>query len=118
MIRFEYLAANVGCLYIQFYIVIIETLLGHFLYFVKSILPVLRLMCACLWHATHPVEFRTIKVISTLYLHTFCFDPFLPFFQIIAVISFILIQLPVIDLYNLGADTIQEIAVVRHHQQA
>ena len=75
-------------------------------------------MSACLRHPAHPVKFGTIEVIGTFYLHTFCVDAFLTFFEVIAIIPFILIKLPIVYFDNLRADTVEEITVVRHHEQA
>ena len=48
----------------------------------------------------------------------FCVDAFLTFFEVIAIIPFILIKLPIVYFDNLRADTVEEITVVRHHEQA
>ena len=45
-------------------------------------------------------------------------DTLLALLQIITVIAFILINLPVVYLYDFGAYTVEEITVVCHHQQA
>ena len=105
-------------LYFQFYVVIVETLLGNLLQFIEGIFTVSGFVSACLRHPAHPVEFRTIEVIGTFYFHAFSLDAFLTFLQIIAVVTFILINLLIVNFDNLRADTIEEITVVRHHQQA
>ena len=118
MIGFEYLASDIRGLYFQFYVVIVETLLGNLLQFIEGIFTVSGFVSACLRHPAHPVEFRTIEVVGTFYFHAFSFDAFLTFLQIIAVVTFILINLLIVNFDNLRADTVEEITVVRHHQQA
>ena len=75
-------------------------------------------MPACLRHPAHPVEFRTVKVVGTLYFYTFSFDTFLTFLKIITIVTFILIDLLIVYFDNLRTNTIKEITVVSHHQQA
>ena len=101
MIGFEYLAADIRGFYFQFHIIIADMLLRHLFKFVESIFPITGLMSACLRHPAHPVKFGTIEVIGTFYLHTFCVDAFLTFFEVIAIIPFILIKLPIVYFDNL-----------------
>ena len=118
MVCFEYLAAYVRSLDIQFDVVVVETLLSHLLQLVKGILPITRLVSAGLRHAAHPFQLCAVEVVGTLYLHSLCLDTLLALLQIIAVIAFILINLPVVYLYDFGTYTVEEITVMRHHQQA
>ena len=63
-----------------------------------------------------PVEFCTIQIIGTLYCHALRFNTFLTLFDIIAVVTFILVDLLIVYFDNLGANTIKEVTVVSHHQ--
>ena len=114
----KYLAADIGCLYIQLYIVVIETLLGYLLQFIKSVFPVTCLMPSGLRHTPHPFKLRTIQVIGAFYLYGLGFDALFAFFQIIAVIALVLVYTAVVYLDYLRADAVEEVAVVRHHQQS
>ena len=118
MVCFEYLAAYVRSLDIQFDVVVVETLLSHLLQLVKGILPIACLVPAGLRHAAHPFQLCAVEVIGTFYLHSLGLDTLLALLQIITVIAFILINLPVVYLYDFGAYPVEEITVVRHHQQA
>ena len=75
-------------------------------------------MPAGLRHAAHPFQLCAVEVIGTFYLHSLGLDTLLALLQIITVIAFILINLPVVYLYDFGAYTVEEITVVSHHQQA
>ena len=118
MVGFEYLASDIRCFHFQLYIISIKTLLRNLFQFVESIFPVTSLMSACLRHPAHPVEFCTIQIIGTLYFHALRFNTFLTLFEIIAVVTFILVDLLIVYFDNLGANTIKEVTVVSHHQQA
>ena len=118
MIRLKYLAADVRRFYIQLHIVVVETLLGHLLQLIKSIFPVTRFVPSGLWHTAHPLKFSAIQIIGAFYLYRLCFDAFFALFQIIAVITFVLVYPAVVYFDNLRANTIKEIPVVRYHQQS
>ena len=75
-------------------------------------------MSACLRHPAHPIKFRTIEIIGTFYFYALRFDTLLAFFEVIAVVTFILVDLLIVYFDNLGANTIKEVTVVSHHQQA
>ena len=117
MVCFKYLATDVRRLYIQLYIIIVETLLGHFLQLIKSIFPIARLMTSGLRHTAHPFELRTIQVVGAFYLHRLGFDTFFAFFQIIAIIALVLVYPAVVYFNNLRTNAVEEVTVVRHHQQ-
>ena len=117
MIGLKDLTTNIRCFYIQLYIIIIKALFSHFFYFIESVLTIFSLVCTGLWHSSHPVKFRAIKIIGTFNLCIRSLNTFLPLLQIIAVVSFILIHLTIVYFYNFGADPIQKITVMRYHQQ-
>ena len=118
MVGFEYLAADIGCLYFQFYVIVVETLFCHFFQFIESVFTVAGFVTACLRHPAHPVEFRTVKVVGTFYFYAFSFDTFLAFLEVIAVTTFILVDLLIVYFDDFRADTVEEVAVMSHHQQA
>ena len=117
MVGFEYLTSYIRCFHFQLYVIVAEPLFRHFLQFVESLLTVTGFVSARLRHSAHPVEFRTVKVVGSFYFHTFSVYPFLSLFEVIAIISFILIHLPIVYFDNFRTDTVEEITVVSHHQQ-
>ena len=117
VVRLEYLVADVSGFHLQAHFVIVHALLGHFLQFIESLLAIARLVSTGLRHAAHPLQLRPIEVVGTLYLHTLGIQPLLPLLQVIAVVSFITVYALVVNLQDFRAGTVEEIAVVRHHQQ-
>ena len=117
MVRFEYLTADIGCFHIQLHIVVIKTLFSYFLQFIESLFAITRFMPTSLRHTTHPFQLCAIQIVGAGDLDIRCINTFLPFLQIITIVSFILINLTIVYFNDFGADTIQKIAVVRHHKQ-
>ena len=74
-------------------------------------------MAAGLRHPSHPLQLRAIQVVGTGNFRIGRLDALLTFFQVITVISFIRIQLAVVYLYDFRTYPVQEITVVRHHEQ-
>ena len=74
-------------------------------------------MTTSLRHATHPLQLRAIEVVGTGYLRPLGVDALLPLLQVIGVVAPIGIDGMVVQLHDDGAHTIQEEAVVGHHQQ-
>ena len=118
MVGLENLGTDVRSLDIQFHVRVVRALLGHLLQFIEGFFAVTGLVSACLWHTAHPFQFRAIQVVGTGNLRIGRFDTFLPFLQVVAVVSFVRIQLAVVYFNDFRAHTVQEIAVVRHHEQA
>ena len=96
MVRLEYLTADIGCFHIQLHIVVIKTLLGYFLQFIESIFAIAGFMSAGLWHTAHPFQFCTVQVVGAGDLDIRRINTFLPFLQIITIVSFILINLTIV----------------------
>ena len=116
MLRFKYLRSDIGRFHIQVHISVIPLLLGFLLQFVESIDTIFGFRATCLRLTAHPFQFFTQQVIGSLYLRIHRLHTFLAFLQIIAVVSFILEYLLTIYFNDLATYPIQEIAVVRHHQ--
>ena len=75
-------------------------------------------MTACLRHTAHPFQLCTIQIIGTRNFRIGRIDTLLTLLEVVTVISFIRINLLVVYFDDFRADTIEEITVVRHHQQA
>ena len=116
MLRLENLRSDIRSLHIQIDVTGLMLLFGFLFQLVKSIDPVLRLCPASLRLAAHPVELLAKQVAGPIHLGIQRIHPLLSFFQIIAVIPLILINLFPVYLDNLATDTVQKITVVRHHQ--
>ena len=117
MVCFEYLATDVGGLYFQFHIVVIKPLFSYFLQFIESFFAITRFMPAGLRHTTHPFQLSAIQIVGTGYFNIRCIDTLLTFLQVIAIISLILIDLTIVYFNDFGTDTVEEVTVVRHHEQ-
>ena len=116
MFRLENLRSDIRRLHIQVDITDLMLLFGFLFKLVESIDPVLRFCPTRLRLTAHPVELLAKQVTGPVHLGIQRVHSFLSFFQIIAVIPFILINLFPVYLDNLTTDTIQKITVVRHHQ--
>ena len=95
----------------------LNALAGYALKLVESVLAVFGLVAAGLWHATHPLQFRTIEVVRTSYLRPAVVNTFLTFLQIVGVVAAIGIDGAVVQFKNDRANAVEEVAVVGHHQQ-
>ena len=116
MISLKNLTTNIRGLDIQPDIIIVKTLLGHLLQFIKSLFPVTGLMPTSLRHTSHPFQFRTIQIVGTFHFGSPGLYTLLTFLQIVTVIAFILINSTIVYFHNLRTYPIQEITVVGHHQ--
>ena len=114
---FEYLGADIHVRGFQPQLAFLDALLGHTLQLIERILPVLGLVTTGLGHAAHPLQFRTIQVVGTCYLGALVVDTLLALLQIVGIIAPIGIDGAVVQLQDDRADTVQEEAVVGHHQQ-
>ena len=74
-------------------------------------------MSTCLWHASHPFQFRAIEVVGSCYLCLAVVYAFLAFLQIVAVVAPIGVDGLVVEFEDDRADAIEEESVVGHHQQ-
>ena len=118
VVGLENLGADVRSLDIQFHIRVVRALLGHLLQFIEGFFAVTGFVAACLRHTAHPFQLCAIQVVGTGNLRIGRFDAFLTFLQVVAVVSFVGVQLTVVYFNDFRAHTVQEIAVVRHHEQA
>ena len=117
VVGLEYLVADVGSLDVELHVGVVEALLGHLLQFVEGLLAVAGLVAAGLGHAAHPLQLGAVQVVGALHLHRLGVDALLPLLQVVAVVSLVGINRAVIYLDDFGADTVEEVAVVRHHEQ-
>ena len=68
-------------------------------------------------HPAHPVELGAVEIVGACYFGIARIYSLLPLLEIVAVVAFIRVDGVVVQLHNDGTDTIEEISVVRHHQQ-
>ena len=117
VVGFEYLGTDIGSFYIELHLAVIEPLLSYLFELVEGFFAIACLVSTSLRHTAHPLQFGAIEVVGTFYLHIGGIDAFLTLLQIVAIITLIGINLLVVNLVNFGAHTVQEIAVVRYHEQ-
>ena len=116
VVGLEYLVADVGSLDVELHVGVVEALLGHLLQFVEGLLAVAGLMAAGLGHAAHPLQLSAVQVVGALHLHRLGVDTFLTLLQVVAVVTLVGINRAVVYLNDFGADTVEEVTVVRHHE--
>ena len=85
--------------------------------FVEGVDSVFCLRRACLRLAAHPVELFAHEVAGAQHFGLGIFETLVAFAQKIAIISFVAVDAPVVNLNNLVAHAVKEIAVVSNHQQ-
>ena len=118
MFRLENLGTDIRRLHIQVHVACVMLLLRFLFQFVESVDPVFGFGPASLRLTAHPVQFLAKQVACPVDFRIQSLYAFLTFFQVIAVISFILVNLLPVYFDDLATDTVQEITVVRHHQYA
>ena len=74
-------------------------------------------MSACLRLAAHPFQLTTIEVVGTLCLGSCGVDAFLTLLHIILEVAAIRINRLVVKFEDDVAHAVEEITVVRHHEQ-
>lgn len=74
-------------------------------------------MSARLWLPAHPVQFLAIQVVGPCYLRPCVVNALLALLQIVGVVAAVGIDGLVVDLQDQVAHLVEEVAVVRHHQQ-
>ena len=110
------LRANVRGLHIQVHLASLSLLLGSLLQFIIGINAILRFRTPGLRLTTHPIQLLAQQVVRPLHIGVNRLDTLLTFLQVIAIIAFIGIDLLSINLQDLATHPIQEIAIMRHHQ--
>ena len=118
MVEHKYLVAYVLRLYLERDFAVVTHCGSLLLKFVERIDAVLCLVCACLRLTAHPFKFCAQQIACTRSLCRKVLQAFLALLQEIAVIAFVAINLLVINLDNLIADIVKEIAVMGYHEQA
>ena len=66
--------------------------------------------------ATHPVEFGAIEILSASSFGIEIGNTSFAFFEVVAVVAFIVEELMLVDFEDVGADIVEEIAVVSDHE--
>ena len=117
VLALEDLGADVDVAGLQPNLAFLNALLGHALQLVEGILAVLGLVAAGLRHAPHPLQLRAVEVVGAGYLGTAVVYALLPLLQIVGVVAAIGIDGLVVEFEDNGADTVEEEAVVGHHEQ-
>ena len=90
---------------------------GTLLQVVERFLAVTGLMTAGLRHATHPLELCAVEVRGPRHLCPRHFQPLGTLLQIVGIVAVVGIDGLVVHLDDDGADAVQEVTVVRHHEQ-
>ena len=83
VLTLEYLRTNVHILRFQTHLSFLNTLLRLGLKVVECLLTVARLVSACLWLTTHPLQLAAVKVVSTFNLGACCVDAFLTLLHVV-----------------------------------
>ena len=73
-------------------------------------------MSTSLRHATHPFKFCTVEIVGTGYFCPFVVNALLTLLKIVGIVATIGINGMVVQFEDEGADTVEEKAVVRHHE--
>ena len=113
----EYLASDIGAVYLQAQFVLLNMALGLLLQFVESLLAVSGLVAACLRRGAHPLQFGAVEVVGTRYLGTCIVYALLAFLQIVGIVATVGVERLVVHLQDDVAHAVQEIAVVGDHEQ-
>ena len=79
MATLKYLRADIHIAGFQPKLTLLDALVGLGLQLIESLLPIFRFMPPCLWHPSHPLQFRAVEVGCLFYLRPPCIDAFLPF---------------------------------------
>ena len=74
-------------------------------------------MSTGLWHASHPLQLRTVKVVGTGNLSLAVVDTLLTLLEVVTVVTTICIDGLVVEFKDNGTDTIKEVTVMGDHQQ-
>ena len=115
--RLEDFAADVGGLRLQLHLLLFQMAVGAFLQVVESLLAVAGLMAASLGHAPHPLELCAVEVRGPRHLSPRHLEPLGTLLEIVGIVAVIGIDGLVVHLEDDGTDAVQEVTVVRHHQQ-
>ena len=115
----DYLAAQSGTVShrLQAHLSACIDLLGPVLEVVERIDTVSCLSCPRAWGTPYPLQLAAQDIVHFGSLCIVIVDALLPFFQIVLVISPVGIDCPVVEFHHSIAHIVQEIPVVRHHQQ-
>ena len=117
ILALENLRADIDVGGLQAYLPFLDALFGNALEFVESIFAVFGFMSACLRHTAHPFQFCAIEVVGASHLGSHVIDALLAFLQVVAVVSAIGIKRLVVDFNDEIANAVEEVAVVRDHEQ-
>ena len=85
--------------------------------FVESILAIFRLCAAGAGHPSHPVKLAAVEILGAGNAGVHGLHTFFALLQIVGVVAAIGIDGLAIEFEDDIADTFQEIAIVRHHEQ-
>ena len=108
--------ADVGAAHFQSHVAFLNALLGTLLQFVEGFNPVSRFRTAGTRGGTHPFQFCSVEIVRASNLRIHVVDAFLPFLQIVGIVPLVGVDARVVHLDDAGADAVEEVAVVCHHQ--
>ena len=87
------------------------------LQFIESFLAIPCLVTASLRHTAHPVELGTVEIRRPSHFCPRHLQPLGTFLEVIGIVAMIGIDGLFVELKDDGADAVEEVAVVRHHEQ-
>ena len=96
---------------------LLEPLLGLLLQVVEGILAIARFVPTCLRHAAHPLQLGAVQVVGPCHLAAKVVLALLTLLQIVSIVAMIGIHSLVIEFQDYGAHIVEEVSVVRHHEQ-
>ena len=114
---FEYLGADVHILRLESHLPFFHALLCLGFKVVESLLAITGLVSTCLRLSAHAFQFASIQIVGTFYFGTCGVNTLLSLFHIVAEIAAIGIYGVVVEFENQVAHAVEEVSVVRNHQQ-
>ena len=113
----EYLAADVGRFHLEPDLLFLDTAMSLLLQLVEGFLAIPCFMSSGLRHSSHPVEFRPVEVRCPSHLSPSHFQALFTMFEEVGIVALIGVDRFFIELEDDGTDAVEEVAVVRDHQE-
>ncbi len=114
----EYLAPDVSALHFEARGPFLAPLARPLLEFVEGLLAVARLGAAGAGHSAHPVKLFAVKVVGAGNVGILCGDALSAFVEIVLVVAGVGIEVFAVEFKDRLAHVVEEVAVVRHHEQS
>ena len=113
----ENLAADVGRFHLKPDLLLLNSAMGLLLQLVESFLAISGFMTSSLRHPSHPIEFRPVEIRCPRNLCPSHFQALFTMFEEVGIVALISVDRLFIKFEDDGADAVEEVAVVRHHQE-